>query len=390
MKIVCSSNMPYAREAFGTLGDVRVREGRSISREDVRDATLLATRSTTRIDAGLLDGSSVRFVGTATIGTDHMDIPYLENSGITWCHSPGCNANSVSEYVTTALLCLANRHGISLAGKTLGVVGVGNVGSLVVGKGEALGLRVLQNDPPRERDEYADGGSPFVALDALLAESDIVTLHVPLTAEGVDRTYHMADARFFGRFREGTIFLNCARGSVVDTDSLLNAMDRGSVSHSIVDTWEGEPAYRTDLLGRADLGTPHIAGHSFEGKVMGTVMVYRAACRFLGVEPTWSPDALLPEPLVPSVSISDSTDRADEEVLWDVVRRVYDIEADDARLRESLPLSPAERTACFDRLRRNYPVRREFRFTTVRIADAPKALLGTVAGLGLNAIVASV
>jgi len=153
MKIVCATNMPYVLEAFGTLGEARVIEGRAIAAADVRDAELLALRSTTMVNRQLLEGSAVRFVGTATIGTDHMDIPWLEGHGIRWCYAPGCNANSVSEYVTTALLCLAARHGFTLAGKTIGVIGVGNVGSRVVTKAEALGLRVLQNDPPRERSE---------------------------------------------------------------------------------------------------------------------------------------------------------------------------------------------------------------------------------------------
>jgi len=383
MKIVCSSNMPYAREAFSTLGDVVVRDGRAITREDVRDATILATRSTTRIDAELLDGTSVRFAGTATIGTDHMDIAYLEEHGIAWCYSPGCNANSVSEYVTAALLCLANRHGFSLAGKTLGVVGVGNVGSRVVEKGKALGLHVLQNDPPRERAEYANGASPFVALNDLLAASDIVTLHVPLSKEGPDPTFHMADTRFFAQLREHPVFLNCARGAVVDSGALLCAMDNGNVSHAVIDTWEGEPGFRADLLRRVDLGTPHIAGHSFEGKVMGTVMVYREACRFVGVEPTWAPDGLLPEPPVPSVSL-DAAGRADEKVLWEAVRRVYDIEADDTRLRESLHAAAIERAARFDALRRNYPIRREFRFTEVNVKHASASLERTIAGLGFG------
>ncbi len=380
--------MPYAREAFSTLGDVLVKDGRAIAREDVRDAAILATRSTTRVDANLLEGTAVRFVGTATIGTDHMDIGYIEERGIAWCYSPGCNANSVSEYVTAALLCLANRCGFELAGKTLGVVGVGNVGSRVVAKAEALGLRVLQNDPPRERAEYPDGGSPFVALDDLLGASDIVTMHVPLSREGPDPTYHMGDERFFDQLRGGTVFLNCARGAVVGSDALLAAMNGGKVPHVVIDTWEGEPGCRADLLGCVDLGTPHIAGHSFEGKVMGTVMVYREACRFLGVEPVWSPDALLPEPPVPCISM-DTAGRCNEEILWDIVRRVYDIEADDARLRETLGETPGDRAVQFDALRRNYPVRREFRFTQADVSGASAALERTLAGLGFGMAAAS-
>ena len=397
MKIICSSNMPYAAEAFGTLGDVVVLDGRSIAAADVRDADILAIRSTTKVDRELLADSRVRFVGTATIGTDHLDIDYFEEVGIRWCYSPGCNANSVGEYFTAALLCLADRHGFELRGKTVGVIGVGNVGSRVVEKAGALDMRVLPNDPPRQRLEECDSPSaapldprpstlgplPFVSLDQLLAGSDIVTLHVPLAREGPDRTFHMADDSFFARMKPGCVFLNCARGAVVETDALLRAADRGVARHVVIDTWEGEPAYRQDLLDRADIGTPHIAGHSFEGKVMGTVMVYREACRFLGVEPAWTPDDLLPAPPVPMVEI-DARERTDESALWEIVRSVYDIEGDDRRLRDSCAADPANRAWSFDDLRRNYPMRREFRFTHVRAPGASEELQHKISRLGFR------
>jgi erythronate-4-phosphate dehydrogenase len=381
MKTVCCVNMPFAQEAFRTLGAVVAKDGRMIAPDDVRDANLLAIRSTTRVDAGLLEGSSVRFVGSAVIGTDHLDIPYLDRRGIRWCSAAGCNAESVAEYVTAALLCLAVRHGLSLAGKTIGVVGVGHVGRLVVEKARALGLRVLQNDPPRQR---AEGGIEFVSLDQVLAESDILTLHVPLTKTGTDATLRMADSRFFARLKPGCIYLNAARGGVNVTDALLAAMDRGIVAHAVVDCWEGEPAYRADLLQRADLATPHIAGHSFEGKVMGTVMVYQAACRFLDVQPTWSHEPLMPPPLAPEIA-ADASGRRPEAVLHEIVRRVYDIEADDRRLRDGAAADERARAGHFDRLRREYPVRREFRFSRVTLRNAPADLGRTVAALGFRA-----
>lgn len=384
--------MPYACEAFSTLGEVVVMDGRAITANDVAGADILAIRSTTNVDRNLLDGSSVKFVGTATIGTDHLDIDYLDKAGIKWCYAPGCNANSVSEYVTAALLCLANRYFLTLEGKIIGVIGVGNVGSFVVKKARTLGMDVLQNDPPRERQEkssvishQSSGFSPslFVCLDRVLEEADIVTLHVPLTMEGPDATFHMANEAFFTKMKPGCIFLNTARGAVVETDALLMALGKRIVSHAIVDTWEGEPAYRKDLLERIDIGTPHIAGHSFEGKVMGTVMVYRETCRFLGVEPAWTPDELLPPPLVPELKI-DAGRRRDEEVLWDIVRKVYDIEADDHHLRQEQ--KDMDHAAYFDHLRRNYPVRREFRFTRVILKNATASLEKKVSGLGFGAV----
>lgn len=378
MKIVCSSNMPFAKEAFSTLGDVEILDGRAISAGDVRDADALAVRSTTQVNRELLHGSAVRFVGTATIGTDHFDIDYLDSAGIRWCSAPGCNANSVSEYLTAALLCLAERHRFTLEGKTVGVIGVGNVGRRVVNKAEALGLRVLRNDPPRER---AEGGDGFVALDALLPQADIVTLHVPLTRSGIDATVHLAGRGFFERLKPGALFFNCSRGAVTDTDALLAALAAGRVSRAVIDTWEGEPRYRPDLLARADIATPHIAGHSFEGKYIGTVMVYEQLCRFLGAEPAWSPDPLLPPPPVPRVEVRDAH-RPEQAVLWDVVRRVYDIEADDRRMRESCVADAAARAAAFDRMRKQYPMRREFRFTEVAAPPEARKLCRRLAGLG--------
>ena len=378
MKIICATNMPFAEEAFGTLGETRVLEGRHLTAADVHDVDLLALRSTTLVNRALLEGSKVRFIGTATIGTDHLDIPYLEQAGIAWCFAPGCNANSVSEYITAALLHLGQRHGFALDGLTIGVVGIGNVGRRVVQKMEALGLRVLMNDPPRER---AGDGGPYVPLETILAESDIVTVHVPLNKTGPDRTQHLADAAFFGRMKRGAIFLDAARGAVVDTEALLQALASGQVRHALLDTWEGEPAYRRDIMDRVDLATPHIAGHSFEGKVMGTVLVYREACRVLGVPATWSHEPLMPPASVPAI-IVDAAGRPDEAVLHEVVREVYDIAADDRRFRETAVPDEAKRAAHFDRLRKDYPERREFPYTTVTVKQGGAVLRKKLAGLG--------
>jgi len=380
MNILCATNMPFAPEAFATLGSVTVKDGRSITAADVREADILAIRSTTKVNPALLDGSRVRFVGTATIGTDHLDIPYLESRGIPWCFSPGCNANSVAEYVCTALLTLARRHGFTLAGKTLGVIGVGNVGRRVVDKARALGLRVLLNDPPRARLEES---SAFLPLAELLPQCDIVTLHVPLTRSGPDATLHLANAAFFAQLKPGTVFLNAARGPVTDTAALQAAMDRGTIGHAVIDTWEGEPAYRHELLPRVDLATPHIAGYSYDGRVNGTVMVYREACRVLNLSPSWSPDHILPAAPIPAMSLS-ATGRSEEDVLAEAVRRIYDIEADDARMRASCVPDPAARATAFDRLRKTYPERREFPHTQLTLRDAAPTLVAKAAGLGFT------
>jgi len=387
MKIIADRNMPYAAEAFETLGETVIRDGRALTAADVRDADVLAIRSTTQVNAALLAGSRVRFVGTATIGTDHMDIPYLESHGIGWCFSPGCNANSVSEYFTAALLHLAVSNDFTLAGKTVGVIGVGNVGRRVVDKARALGMKVLMNDPPRQRQARAAGrdaeAAEFVALEVLLAESDVVTVHVPMEKGGTDPTFHLADAAFFGRMRPGAVFINAARGAVVDTSALLEAIRGGRrLAHVVLDTWEGEPgAYHDDLLDRVDIATPHIAGHSFEGKVGGTEMVYRAVCAFAGQPVAWIAEGNMPPPPVPCIRM-DAQGLADEAALNDIVRQVYDIMADDARMRTRA--DDAKKGDHFDHLRKNYPMRREFRFTEVACAHAAPALRTSLRALGFR------
>ena len=378
MKSVCDKNMPYAAEAFGTLGEVLLKDGRQIAPADVRDAEVLITRSTTKVNAALLDGSAVRFCGSGVIGTDHIDIPYLASRGIAWAGAPGCNAESVANYVTAALLWLGGRHGLTLAGKTIGVIGVGGVGRRVCSHARALGLKVLANDPPRQRDASDAEARGFVPLDRVLAEADILTCHVPLTRSGPDATWHLLGAAQFARTRPGVILINAARGPVVDTDALLAELGT-RVSHAVIDCWEGEPAYRADLLARADLATPHIAGHSYEGKVNGTAIVYHRACAFLGVAPACP--FTLPPPPVPEWR-TDAAGRGDEDVLREGVRAVYDIEADSRRLKASCVADDAARASAFDAQRSNYPMRREFASTRATLENASEALLAKVRGLG--------
>ena len=366
MKILCDKNMPYAREAFRTLGEVVLKDGRHITPDDVRGAEALFTRSTTKVNATLLNGSAVRFYGSAVIGTDHIDIPYLDANAIAWTAAPGCNAESVANYVTAALLWLGGKHGFTLEGKTLGVVGVGNVGRRVCRHAKGLGLRVLANDPPRQRDAGDAEAQGFVALERLLAEADIVTCHVPLSRTGQDATYHLFDASRFAQMKPGAVFINAARGAVADTDALLAALGT-RVAHAVIDCWEGEPAYRPDLLTRADIATPHIAGHSYEGKVNGTAIVYQKACAFFGV-PAAFPFALPPPP-VPSCKV-DAAGRTDEDVLRETALQVYDIAADSERLKASCVADAAARAAAFDAQRSHYPMRREFTSTRVEVLRA--------------------
>lgn len=377
MHIVADENIPFVKEAFGSLGRVTTVAGRRLTRSALARAEMLLVRSVTRVGPELLEGTPVRFVATATIGTDHIDTAYLRSRGIGFASAPGSNADSVAEYVSAALLVVARRLGWRLEGRTIGVVGVGNVGSRVVRRCRALGMTVLQNDPPR-RDETGD--PVFRPLEELF-DCDFITLHVPLTRSGPYPTFHLADEGFFRRLPPGAVFINTSRGGVHHTQALLEALTAGTLSAAVLDVWEDEPRISAELLRQVALGTPHIAGYSLDGKVRGVEMIYRAACDFLGVEPTWRPH--LPPPPCPEVE-ADARGREDEDVLREVVTRVYDIEADDRRLRQVLRLPAEERPAHFDSLRKNYPVRREFPHTTVRAKGASPALLAKLTGLGFR------
>lgn len=402
MKIVADPNIPFVREAFAPLGDAQFVHGRQITAATVRDAELLLVRSITPVNATLLNGSKLKFVATATIGTDHVDEVCLRERGIGFASAVGSNANSVAEYVVAAMLELARRSagGFRLRDKTLGVVGVGNVGSRVVRYAEALGMRVLQNDPPRQRQEmagadrmagHADGAysqswnhtqpTTFVSLNRVCAEADIITVHVPLTKSGPDATFHLFDAKRVAGLTRRPILINSARGAVVDTEALLEAIAAKKLGGVVLDVWEGEPDIRTDLLGLVDLGTPHIAGYSFDGKVNGTQMIHRTVCGFFGIKLTWEP--VLPPSPVPSCDCGIGAGEDDEDVLWRVIRQIYDITADDAALRKGVS-APGGIGASFDKLRAEYPVRREFFNTKLTLRGASESLRQKFAALGFR------
>ena len=377
MKIVADENIPFAAEAFATLGEVELIAGREATPETFRDCELLACRSVTAIDEAMLGGSPVRFVGTATIGTDHVDLDWLRRRGIGFASAPGSNANSVAEYVVAALVVLARRGGWELEGKSVGVVGVGNVGSRVVAKCEALGMRVLQNDPPLARET---GEARFLPLDALLG-CDVVTFHTPLTREGPDATFHLADEALLRKLRLEAVVVNTSRGGVVDNQALKMMLAEQWLAGAVLDVWEGEPEPDEELLELVAIGTPHIAGYSFDGKVAATDMIYRAACGFLGVEPTWSPQQVMPPPEIEAIEF-DCSGAAGQEILDEAVTAVYPIEADDQGLRD---ITEADEPAVyFDHLRRVYPERREFHNTTLVLHGARPELRAKLAGVGFR------
>lgn len=378
MKTVATDDIPYAREAFGTLGEVSVVPAREMSKGLVADADLLIVRSTTKVDEKLLAGGNVRFVGSAVAGTDHVDQDWLARQGIVFAGAAGCNANSVAEYVTAALLELAARGGYELAGRSIGVVGVGNVGSRVAAKAEALGMTVIPNDPPLQR---RTGEARFRPIEEAKA-ADFVTLHVPLTREGPDATRHMVDGRWLEGMKPGAVLLNTSRGAVVEEAAILGAVRSGRVSALVLDVYEDEPAISPEPVRAADIATPHIAGHSFDGKVAGTAAIYEAACRMLGRAPAVDVRLLMPEPPVPELTVTGGG--TIEEIIGRTVRSVYDITADDARLREAARANARDTAGAFRALRKSYPVRREFRNTALRFEGCPAEARRMLLALGFR------
>lgn len=378
MKIAVDRNIPLAGSAFGPLGEAALLETTGITPENVKDADVLVVRSETKVGPALLEGSGVRFVGSATIGTDHIDLKYLASKGMTFASAPGSNANSVKEYVLASLLALARRGGFALRGKTLGVVGAGNVGSRVAAMGRALGMNVLENDPPVVR---AGGGAGFLPLDGLM-EADIISLHVPLTREGSDPTYHFFDSRRIDAMKPGSMLVNTSRGAVVETAALTSALRRGHLSHAVLDVWEGEPSIDAGLLALAALGTPHIAGYSFDGKVNAVSMIRAALCRFLGSDSPWDPSPEIPSPPVPSVHMKKKGTL--EEVLAGAVSACYDIEEDDRLLRGISGVPADARGRYFMGLRTGYRLRREFASVNVIAPPSYGALRDVMKGAGFR------
>lgn len=378
MKIVCAETVLLGHEALIHAGKTTVIPDREITRDHLLDADALIVRSKTKVTEELLRGTPVKFVGTATAGTDHIDSAWLESRGIYWCAAPGCNANSVSEYLVAALLVLGQRNEFHLKGKTIGVIGCGNVGSRVVTKCQALGMNVLRNDPPLAA---VSSDPDFQPLEEVLAESDIVTLHLPLVKNKPWPTEHLADYCFFEQLNPGTLFINAARGSVCDYDALLDAKASGVVSQMVIDVWSPEPAFRTDVLKMADLASPHIAGHSYEGKINGTIACYNELCNFFEIQKKWNVQDSLPATEVPLVEV-DCSGRADEEILHEIIQQVYDIGIDDNLIREAAVSHEIDRARNFDGLRKNYRMRREFRNTKVLAQNASEDLLRKLRALG--------
>ena len=391
MKIVCDNKIPFLRGALEPYAEVVYLPGKETTAEVVRDADALITRTRTACNASLLEGSKVRVIATATIGFDHIDTSWCESHGIIWRNAPGCNSWSVKQYVTALLVTLARRRGLSLEGMTLGVVGVGNVGSKVAEAAEILGMKVLLNDPPREREwlachsegtachsEEAEGRrrNPFVSLDTILRRSDIITLHVPLQKEGPDATWHLFDADRLAQMRPSQILINSSRGPVVDNKALKAALKAGSLKAACLDVWEGEPELDPELVDLLDFTTPHIAGYSADGKANGTTAAVRVVASVLGLPLTdWTASGVPAAPQAAEFEI-DASGKSMQDVLTEAVLHTYDITADSNALRSNL--------GAFEKLRGDYPVRREFSYFTVRLKNGTPEMASRLTRLGFQ------
>ena len=340
--------------------------------EHVKNADALIVRTRTKCNQELLEGSCVKFIATATIGFDHIDTVFCEKAGITWTNAPGCNSTSVQQYITCALGYLAEKYGFSLQDKTLGIVGVGHVGKKVLKMAEALGMRIVLNDPPRMREEGLCG---FVSMEGLLKEADIITFHTPLNMTGEDKTFHLANEDFFNKVLPGTIIINSSRGEVVETNALKNALKSGRVNGAVIDVWENEPGLDEELLSLTDIGTTHIAGYSLDGKANGTAMSVNALCTFFKLPyKNWFPSDVTPVP--DNIITIDSNGKSDEQVLLEAVQQTFNIEADSAILKN--------KTMSFEKYRGEYPLRREYPAYKVVLKNGNDKMLNVLSDFGFQ------
>ena len=353
IKIIADDKIPFLKGALEPFADVVYLPGKEISREVLKGADALLIRTRTKCTESLIKGTTIRFIGTATIGFDHIDTQYCENNNIEWTNAPGCNSSSVQQYIAAALLKIAHESGFKLSDKTIGIIGVGKVGLKVEKLARALGMKVLLNDPPRER---VEGEANFHSLATILFQSDIITIHVPLNVVGEDSTYYLMNEKSFKKMNNGVLFINSSRGEVTKTSALKQALVSGKLSRAVIDVWENEPDIDLNLLKKVSIATPHIAGYSTDGKANGTSMVVNSLCKHFNLPlKNWYP-ANIPPPVAPELTIN-AIGKFDEDVIREAVFHSYDVMADDSKFRTS----PSD----FEKQRGDYPLRREF--TSYRI-----------------------
>jgi len=354
VKILADQNIPCVADAFGDLGEVVLMPGRDIRPHHLRDCQCLITRTVTRVDEALLGESAVEFVGTATIGTDHMDLDYLHKANIGYSNAAGCNAEGAAEYVVSGLFELSRRKNFNPLHLNAGIVGFGNVGSRLHAKLKALGIDCLLCDPPLQQSGTSERS--FVSLDTILAECNFISLHVPLVRTGDHPTFHLLDASRLRELAEGCVLINAARGEVVDNAALLKLLQQRDDLGVYLDTWENEPLVSRELLQRVDLATPHIAGYSIEGRLRGTQMVLDAACNHFKQGPSWHMSRELP-----AVRTIDCAEFGSGVDFWqNLFQCHFDIRRDHNDFVGGASLANDALPAHFDGLRRIFPDRLEY------------------------------
>lgn len=371
--IVADENMPAVEQIFGEYGQVRRVAGRQLTAEQVIDADLLLVRSVSQVNESLLEQSKVSFVGSATIGTDHIDLDYLAGRGIPFSAAPGCNADAVADYVLSALYQLSQSQGFSLSDKTVGIIGVGNVGGRVRKRLSDLGIKLLLNDPPRGEKEQG-----FIDIDQLIEHSDIICMHTPLIVGGPYPTHHLMALPQLKALKQGAILLNAGRGPAIDNQALLEVAKLRPDLTLVMDVWEHEPVVDRELADLCEIATPHIAGYSLDGKIRGTFMLYEAWCKTQGITPRYQLTELLPPSGFQRVALNSQAD------ILDLIRVCYDPYRDDRALRKTLHLPADERALAFDRLRKNYPQRREF--LTLPVETTDKSLAATLEAASFSVV----
>ncbi|QDF68568.1 4-phosphoerythronate dehydrogenase [Shewanella sp. SNU WT4] len=382
MKIIADENMPFVNELFAGIGEVTLVNGRQLQPEQLIDADMLLVRSVTEVNAQLLSAApKLKFIGSATIGTEHVDAAYLDTCGITFTNAPGCNATAVGEYAFISMLELAQQHGCLLTDKTVAIIGAGNTGSALAVCLEAYGVNYVLCDPLLAP---TDNSRAYVSLDEALAVSDIISLHVPLTTTGPYPTHYLFDKDRLSKLKAGTWLLNCCRGAVIDNHALLQHMEQGGDLSLVLDVWENEPEPLAALIPWVSIATPHIAGYSLEGKARGTYHLYQACCQWLRQPVAHTLKDLLLPLSFSQLMLEDDThlngaSLAHQRQMLALARLVYDVRDDDRMFRQQV-----QHINGFDQMRKNHRHRREF--SALALASTGDCKLNWLTRLGFAGV----
>ncbi|MCL1139243.1 4-phosphoerythronate dehydrogenase [Shewanella pneumatophori] len=374
MKILADENMPYVQQLFADFGRIETVNGRKLTAEQVQDADVLLVRSVTRVNPELLAlNSKLKFVGSATIGTDHIDQEYLASRNVPFSNAPGCNATAVGEFAFIAMLELAQRFNSPLKGKVVGIVGAGNTGTAVAKCLEAYGIEVLLCDPLLQQ---SGDRREFVSLDSLIEKSDVISLHVPITKQGEHKTWYLFDEQRLNSLKQNTWLLNCCRGEVIDNRALIKFKQQRDDVKVVLDVWEGEPNPMAELVPYIEFCTPHIAGYSLEGKARGTYMLYQQLAKVLNLTADKQMDSLLPNLWSEQLSVAEMSN---ERALLQLARFVYDLRDDDELFRKQF-LNPQG----FDQMRKNHTHRREF--SALKVGNTGQTDVNWLSNLGFSGV----